>query len=228
MLPPRVEIILLNWNGYVDTTNCLRSLSKLDYQNYGIIVVDNGSTDDSVTEIKKAFPSQRISETGSNLGFSGGCNFGIRDALSRDADYIWLLNNDTLVEPKALAHMVDIANSGSGIGAIGSVIYDMDKKDRIQVWGGGRICRWTGRSRHCLGPCEVDYITGASMLLARQALEDVGLLDESYFMYWEDADLCVRLRRSGYKLLVATKSHLYHRESSSVVKEPLIKSRCMG
>jgi len=221
MVMPRVEIILLNWNGYVDTINCLNSVSRLDYENFGVIIVDNGSTDSSISEIGRVFPAQRVVETGRNLGFSGGCNFGIQDALSRGADYVWLLNNDTIIEPTTLSHMVDAAMSVNKVGAVGSVIYHLDDMDRIQAWGGGRINRWLGRSRHCIAPCKIDYISGASMLLSRLALEDVGLLRESYFMYWEDADICLRLRNSGYKLIVADMSRLYHRESSSVGKGSL-------
>jgi GT2 family glycosyltransferase len=216
MIMPKVEIILLNWNGFVDTINCLQSITKLDYEKFGVIVVDNGSTDSSVTEIKKAFPGQRIIETGSNLGFSGGCNYGIRDALSRGADCVWLLNNDAVVEAKTLSHMVEVAKSSNHVGAVGSIIYHMDKPDCIQAWGGGRINRWLGRSQLCMGPCDVDYISGASMLVPRQPLEDIGLLDESYFMYWEDADYCMRLRNAGYRLVVSAESRLYHNESSSV------------
>ena len=219
---PTVYIILLNWHGWQDTIACLESLASLDYTNYRVRVVDNGSTDDSVARIRAAHPEVPILEAGCNLGFSGGCNVGIRRALEEGADYIWLLNNDTTVDPQALTAMVAVAEADNKIGAIGSVVYHMVCPEKIQAWGGGWVSHFTGRAGHNLNGSEnkkIQYITGTSILIKRKALETVGLLDEkNFFMYWEDVDFSFRLRKAGFSIGVAEKSRVLHKESSSAGK----------
>ena len=219
---PAVSIILLNWHGWRDTIACLDSLVSLDYSNYCVLVVDNGSTDDSVVNIRAKYPNVPIIETGRNLGFSGGCNVGIRLAMEEGADYVWLLNNDTTVDNHALSAMIIEAEVDNKIGAIGSVINHMDSPDKIQAWGGGWVNLFTGRAGHYLNSTpnkEIHYITGTSILIKCKALDHVGLLDEkNFFMYWEDIDLSFRLKKSGFNIYVAENSRVLHRESSSVGK----------
>lgn len=218
----KVCTIILNWNGWRDTAACVSSLRQLRHQNQHTIVVDNGSTDRSVSHLRAEFPGLSIIETGSNLGFAAGCNVGIRRALEMGADFVWLLNNDTIVDPEALQCLVSKAQRDRRIAAVGSAIYFMEEPHRLQAWGGGRVNFWLGRSRHFLAPVRddtVDYITGASMLVSRAALESVGLLDEQFFMYWEDADFCFRLRKAKWKLAVAGDSKIWHKESASVGKK---------
>ena len=222
-----VYIILLNWHGWRDTIACLDSLVSLDYNDYRVLVVDNGSTDDSVARIRAAHPEVPIIETGRNLGFSGGCNVGIRRALEDGADYVWLLNNDTTVDPQALSAMVAVAEADPRVGAVGSVLYYLDSPKDIQAWGGGQVCFWSGRTRHHQGPVpstSLHYLTAASILLRRRALEEVGLLDENtFFMYWEDTDFSFRLRKVGWHLAVAEQSIVLHREHAATGKgSPLL------
>jgi hypothetical protein len=194
-------------------------LEELDYKEYELLVIDNHSTNDSVERLREFSPNVKIIPLQKNLGFAGGCNVGIRYALARGARYIWLLNNDTKVDSSALRAMVAIAENDSRVGAVGSIIYDMHHPQRIQAWGGGRISLWFGRSSHCTketSVAEISYLTGASLLLRGEALEHVGLLDETFFMYWEDADLCLRLRKAGWKLAVATESRVWHKEGASL------------
>ncbi len=216
---PLVFIVLLNWNGWRDTIVCLESLQLLEYSCYRILVVDNASTDGSVELIRGAFPNVLLLEAGANLGFSGGCNAGIRHALRRHAEYVWLLNNDTVVDPHALQAMVETAESDRRVGAVGCVLYWMKEPDRVQAWGGGWVSFLTGRSGHHYSPVrakQLHYLTAASLLLWRGALEDVGLLDDqTFFMYWEDADLCFRLRKRGWRLAVAEKSIVLHKQAAS-------------
>ena len=127
---PLVSIILLNWHGWRDTIACLDSLVSQDYNDYRVLVVDNGSTDDSVARIRAAHPEIPIMETGRNLGFSGGCNVGVRRALEDGADYVWLLNNDTTVDPQALSAMVAVAEADPRVGAVGSVLYGYGRQNR--------------------------------------------------------------------------------------------------
>jgi GT2 family glycosyltransferase len=218
---PRVYVIVLNWNGFSDTSACLSSLQQLRYSNYRVIVVDNGSTDDSASRIIEQFPGMEVIETGKNLGFAGGCNVGIRRALADAADSVWLLNSDTTVDRGALRALVDKIGENARVGAVGSAIYFMDRPQRMQVWGGGYVNFWLGRSGHFLEPVpdrQIPFLTGASLLISRRAIEAVGMLDEDFFMYWEDADFCFRLRRAGWQLAVAGKSRVWHKGYTSIGK----------
>jgi hypothetical protein len=215
----KVGIVLLNWNGWRDTCACLQSLSLLCSHDFDAIVVDNASTDESPSHIANAFPEITILETSRNLGFAGGCNVGIRHLLDRDCDLFWLLNNDTVVEFGALQALLDKARDDKRLGAIGSAIHCADNGNRLQAWGGGYINFWLGRSRHFVRPVpdqSLEFITGASMMIRREAIEDIGLLDERFFMYWEDADYCFRLRAAGWRLGVAGDSRIRHKGSASV------------
>ena len=219
MADPKVFIIILNWNNFAETSACLYSLRHLDYANYVVLVIDNASTDDSVSRLRQTFPEVRFFESAKNVGFAGGCNCGIRNALAGQADYVWLLNNDTLVDASALRALVNRAERGSRNGAIGSALYFIDDPERMQVWGGGSIDFVLGRSSHFLRPVpevQIEFITGASMLISRPAIESVGLFDEGFFMYWEDADLCLRLRAAGWNLGVAADSKVWHKGSTFV------------
>jgi GT2 family glycosyltransferase len=201
---------------------CLTSLKKLSYPNVRVVVVDNRSTDDSVSQILQAFPDVAIIEAEKNLGFAGGCNLALRKALQDGAEYVWLLNNDTTVDPGALVAMVEMADADAKIGAVGSAIYSTEEPERLLVWGGGYINFWLGRSRHFLTSVpnnEIQFLTGASLLLRRCALDSVGLLDEGFFMYWEDGDYCFRLRRAGWTLAVAGDSMVWHKEQGTVGKK---------
>jgi GT2 family glycosyltransferase len=215
----KVAVVVLNWNGWRDTLACVTSLYDLNYLNFDLIVVDNGSTDGSQGHIEACFHGLKVLQTGSNLGFGGGCNAGIRQALERGADYVWLINNDATVDPNALTELVRLADEQTLVGAVGSVLYETDKPKQIQLWGGGKVHLWTGFSLHQKSPAQLDFVSGASMLLRREALEQVGLFDEqAFFMYWEDSDLGFRLRQSGWQLAVAETSCVWHKLSASLGK----------
>lgn len=219
--PPLVYIVILNWNGWKDTLKCLRSISEISYQNYQIIVVDNGSKDDSVKQIKAAFPKIELLRSEKNLGFGGGCNIGIEHALSCDADYVWLLNNDMTVNAASLTCMVSTAEADARIGAVGSVIYWMDKPSEVQEWGGGAINICLGTAKVLLVSAKSEdhlhYICGGSALLRSAALREIGGFDsQRYFLYWEDPDLCFRMRARGWKLRVTDLSKVFHRGSAGL------------
>jgi GT2 family glycosyltransferase len=215
---PSVACVVLNWNGWQDTLVCLAALARTQYPNLTVIAVDNGSTNDSVGRIRAAFPQIPLVETGKNLGFAGGVNAGIRCALEQAAQYVWLLNNDAQPRPDALAALVGKATSDPRFGAVGSVLLYAEDSTNVQAWGGGRVNCWTGKPFHATAPMEdswFDYITAASILLSRRALEEIGLLDESFFLYYEDTDLSFRLRKRGWKLGVAANSTVLHKENAS-------------
>lgn len=215
--------VILNWNRWRDTVACVRSIKAQGFSSLGVLVVDNGSSDDSEVRLRDQLPDTVVIQSGSNLGFGGGCNIGIRRAMQQGATYVWLLNNDATASPETLGAMVAMAESDLGLGAVGAVIHDADGSERLQCWGGGVINTWLGRSKPNLGPGPLDYLTGACLLLRLKALSQVGCFDEQrYFMYWEDVDLSFRLRHAGWRLAVATEAKVWHEESSSLgLRSPL-------
>ena len=170
---PLVAIVILNWNGWLDTINCLNSLKISNYKNFRIIVIDNGSTDGSVACLREVYPELKIIEAGRNLGFAGGCNIGIHYGFVIGACYIWLLNNDTKVNQKSLSALVAAAENNQEIGAVGSVLYEMDHPNLIQAWGGGVVDLHTGKSHHVKKQNDAfNYLTGGSLLLKPKAAEE--------------------------------------------------------
>lgn len=166
-------------------------------------------------------------QTGENLGYAGGNNVGLRYALARgDCRYAWLLNNDTVVDGRALEEMVALAEKDARTGMVGSRLLHHDAPGVLQMAGGGRITAWAGNASMVAGgmkddgrwdrALELDYVTGASLLVRREVLEEVGLMDERYFLYWEDADWGARARRKGYRLLYCPGSRVWHREGGTV------------
>jgi GT2 family glycosyltransferase len=215
----RTYIVILNWNAAKHTAVCLESVRQLRHDNYTAVVVDNGSTDDSTSRLRDQFPWATLIPTGKNLGFAAGCNVGIRRAQADGADFVWLLNNDTIVHPDALGALVAKATSDPKIGAVGSAVYHMEQPARLQAWGGGAINFLLGRGDHFLKPMPdeaLDFITGASLFLPRGTIETVGLLDDGFFMYWEDSDYCFRIRKAGLKLAVAGECRVWHEQCGSV------------
>jgi GT2 family glycosyltransferase len=219
MVPPLVYTIILNWNRPALTVDCLRSLERLEHPNHHIVVVDNGSSDDSVAQISGVFPDIEILQTDTNLGFGAGNNRGIRLALERGAEYVWLLNNDTHVFPETLTRLLAKAQEDPTYGAVGSVLlYSLDP-ERVQAWGGGTINFFTGSARHFQSPSPIGptaFLTAASLLVRADVMKAVNFFDNKFFLYWEDADLCYRIRKAGYRLAVAADAKLLHLESATL------------
>jgi len=214
-----VCIILVNWNGWRDTVRCLESCAELDHARHEVTVVDNGSTDDSVTRLRERFPDLRLIETGANLGFAGGNNVGLHDAIARDAAYVWLLNNDTVVDPTALTALVQVMRSDSSVGLAASKVYYRDRPHTLWYAGGSFSPIWgwtlhrgadeidTGRYDEV---ADVDFATGCSLLVRADTLAAIGPLDEDYFLYWEDVDWSTRARRAGWRVVYAPASRVWH------------------
>jgi GT2 family glycosyltransferase len=246
MSEPPVSIIILNWNGYPDTIHCLESILKLDYDRYRIIICDNGSEDKSIENIIAWCDRNKIVLTplgsntsnldrqitlipiGKNLGFAGGNNIGIRYALlDPDCQYVWILNNDTVVESQALSTLVKKCIGNSRIGICGSkLIYEHDRSI-VQAWGGGTYNKWSGISQHFGAhqqsnlvvdvesiESNINYIIGASMLVSRSFIETVGLMNEEYFLYFEELDWIARAG-DRYSLGYCHDSIVYHKEGAS-------------
>jgi len=222
-----VFILILNWDGWQDTIECVESCQKLNCSDFRIIVVDNGSNDDSVALLRKHFPQLALIETGKNLGFAGGNNVGIRYAVDHGAEYVWLLNNDTIIDPAALGELLKMAESESSIGMVGSKIMKYSEPEIID-FAKGRIDFHTGRTRHIgrgekdVGQydelSETDYITGCSLFIKKEVLGDIGLMPEEYFLYYEETDWCLQARRKGYKICIAPHSKVFHKVHSSTQK----------
>ena len=220
--------IVLNWNSWQDTTDCLASLEQCTYRNLEIIVVDNGSTNDSVGQIRAAHPDILLLESGKNLGFAGGCNIGIRHALAHKVDYIWLLNNDTQVSPNSLTTLVSKAVTDSRIAAVSSICYYADRPATVEAWAGARPNLWIGFVRNSREPHPDDWfrsLYGASMLIARSAMEEIGLLDEGFFLYWEETEFCLRLRKKGWRLAAAPESRILHKVAASTGHNSIVLDR---
>ena len=226
--PPRVSCIILNWNGWKDTLECLNALKGCKYPGLTVIVVDNGSTDDSIARIRTAHPDILLLESEDNLGFAGGNNIGIRYALAHGAEYLWLLNNDTKPAPDALCALVAKILTDRSIGAVASICYFADAPSTVQAWAGGRVNLWIGYSRLSTVPHGDDWfhtLNGTSMLVARTAIEDAGLLDEGFFLYWEDTEFCLRLRKKGWRIVAAPDSRVLHKVNASTGGNKLLLDR---
>lgn len=190
---------------------------------YNRVTAEAGGLPELEAKIESLSSARRIVliQTGANLGFAGGNNVGIKYALDRGADYIWLLNNDTEVHPEALGQMVKIAEMDPVIGMVGSQIFHLGQRDKL-LFAGGKI-NWLGGwcihdTRHGLEekPRDADFITGCSLLVRRDVVERVGMLDESFFLYFEDTDWSIRAKKAGFKLVVAFSSIVWHKETGSV------------
>jgi GT2 family glycosyltransferase len=266
---PRVYIVILNWNGWRDTIECLESVLRLDYSEYKVIVCDNASSDGSLEHIRswargetpaesrnpvlaslvtppvpKPQPLLEISpgatvqnndarlvliQTGANLGFAGGNNVGLRYALQQgDCDFVWLLNNDTVVHADALAQLVKRMQERPEAGICGSTLLYYHDPSKVQAWGGSVYNKWFARGGHIgkvANAAQVPdamqvertmaYVIGASMLVRRSFLEQIGLMDEQYFLYFEELDWMTRGKLS-FSMAFCSESTVYHKEGSSI------------
>ena len=225
---PRVTCILLNWNGWQDTLACLHALKQCTFPDLTVIVVDNGSTNDSVVRIRAAHPDVLLLESKINLGFAGGNNIGIRYALAHHADYVWLLNNDTEPAPEALSALVSKALTNDRIGAVASICYYANAPSTVQIWAGSRVNLWIGHAVNSTKPRVDDWfhsLNGTSMLVSCIAIKDAGLLDAGFFLYWEDTEFCLRLRKKGWRLAAAPDSRVLHKVNASTGGDSLVLIR---
>jgi hypothetical protein len=223
-LLPRVAIITVNWNGKDVTLDCLQSLRALTYPSLLVIVVDNASTDGSVEGIRKGFPDVTLLPLPENRRFAGGNNSGIQQALAEGAELLLLLNNDTVVERDFLTHMVERLQADPSTGMVSPKI--LYHRDPDRIWfAGSRVSLWTGTMRH-IGireldrgqydtPRAIDYATGCCLLTSREVVAAIGMLDESFFIYGEDADWSMRARRAGYSIQYEPRARVWHKLSVS-------------
>lgn len=226
---PKVAVVVLTWNGRQLTLDCLESLANVTWPNLHVIVVDNASTDGTPAAIESAFGSRfgdrlTVIVNPENLGFSGGNNVGIRHAMDTGSAFVLLLNNDTRVDPGFLEPMVAVFEEHPHTGIAGPKIYYETPSDRIW-FAGGEIFLWRGTARH-IGiretdrgqydaGREVDYVTGCTLLTTRDVIGKIGMLDDSYRAYYEDADFCMRAKGAGFHVRYVPEGRVWHRISSS-------------
>lgn len=220
MPAPHVAVIVLTWNGQVHTMACLRSLATMNMPPTQTIVVDNGSTDGTPMAVRRQFSSVTVLENRENLGFAAANNRGIRHALARGADYIWLLNNDTVVAPDCLSALLAVAEGDPKIGMVGPKIYYYDTPDRLQSAGGW--ISWHPFGIRLIGEGEadhgqydqireVDFVSGCALMAKRQAIEATGVLDPDFFAYYEDPDWGVRMQHAGFRVVYVPQARVWHK-----------------
>jgi GT2 family glycosyltransferase len=192
---PEIACVLVNWNNWQDTATCLDSLALQDYPNLRVLVVDNASSNDSVSQLRALHPWVTILESPENEGFPRACNLGARHPLVSAAPFLWFLNNDTVAPPDTAHKLLAKAQANPRAGVVGSVLRYMHEPARIQAWGGGNISRWTGYNTHFNAPTSIGpdtYLTFASVLIPRTCFNQLNGLYEGAFMYCEDCDFCLR------------------------------------
>jgi len=221
MNKPLVYIIVVNWNGLEDTLECLTSLRNINYPKYNIIVVDNGSMNNEAGTIKEIYQEIELIENVENEGFVIANNQGIELAMEKGAEYILLLNNDTTVKSDFLEILVKYAEQENDVGIISPKILYYNS-ETIWSMGGMNSCLGFGvmvgkgkNSKQYNTIIEPDFISGCAMLIKREAVEDIGLLDPVYFAYSEDADYSYRAKRAGYKIKVIPDSIIWHKKGAS-------------
>lgn len=218
MTTPRVVVIVLNWCGEKDTIACIESLERATYRNLSILLMDNASPDGSGERLHRRFPSHEYLQTGTNRGYAGGNNVGFERALANGADYVVVLNHDTVVDPDCIEHLVRAAEE-SGAALVAPKIVYFDAPDRTWYAGGDFLAaRALGRHRGedtldngVVHRAPITFATGCCFLLRADALRAVGGFDESYFAYVEDAELSLRLRLAGFDMVYEPRARVLHR-----------------
>lgn len=213
---PKVTIIILNWNNYKDTAECLRSLTNLSYPNFEVVIVDNGSSDSSPQQLQREFPQHNYILSEVNLGFAGGNNLGIKSALENESVYTLLLNNDTIILEDFLSKLVSVGESSPKVGILGPRVVCTSKPDNL-AHGAGFVSMKLGRlvTKDQSLVTECDFVTGACMLVKNTVFQNIGLLDRSYFLYWEDTDICARARKEGFAVIYDPTVRISHKVSKT-------------
>lgn len=224
MAMPGVSAIIVNYNLKKDTLQCLDSLQQTRFPSLTCIVVDNGSTDDSVEAIHERFPETTILQTGENSGYAGGVNCGIEYALRHGAEYLLILNNDIVADPDLVDALVGVSQKNPQIGVVCPKVYYYDQKDVLWSAGARIDMRWgrpslIGRNERDRGQYDserlVDYLDGCAFLASRQMCEQVGLMDPIYFVYFEDSDWSIRMRHAGFKIVYTPAARAWHKVSAT-------------
>lgn len=225
--PPKITAVILNVGDNAALQDCLRSLDKAVYEHLNIVVVHNGPEAAGFETLVRA-SAARVSDVlfaGFNSGFAAGNNLGIKLALAKGADYVLLLNDDTVVAPDFLARLAARAEAEPAAGMFGPRIFYFSEPEKVWFSGArfdAEKCAFvtpgaglTEADLAVAAPQASDYLTGCCLLVSREVIETAGLLDERFFLYWEDADWCFRARARGFRCLVVPDSRIWHKISLS-------------
>lgn len=232
-MQPFVSIITVNYNQVQATCEFIESTRQLNYREFEIIVVDNGSKEDPKI-IQEKYPDVNLIISDKNLGFAGGNNLGINAALG---DYLFFVNNDVELSPTTLEAMISRFEKDDDIGMVSPKIKFFHHPDTIQYAGYTEINPYTARNR-TIGKYEKDegqydvarithYGHGAAMMVKRETLKRIGLMPEEFFLYYEEMDWCEQIKRAGFKIYYEPEAVVYHKESLSVGKKNALKTYYM-
>ena len=225
---PKTAIIIVNWNGKKLLKTCLESIQKLSYPNFITIVVDNNSKDESVSFIKNNFPDTLIVETGSNIGYGAGCNLGALKAIEEKCEYLYFSNNDILFKNDFLEPMIKVAATETKLGLLGASVYHMNKPQKIQSLGLNinKINQIVNIDKfyHDQTVLKVDSIMGGAFLMPTVVFQKTGGFDPQYFMYAEEVDLSIRVKKMGYKIQTCLTAKVFHEVYGSFEGEENILS----
>ena len=221
---PKVISVVTNWNGYADTVECVASVLASTYANSQVVIVDNGSTDGCAERLAARFPAVPQVQTGFNGAVTAAYNAGVRYALAQGADYVLMLNNDTTLAPEMIGALVDAAEKDANIGVVTPKIYYYDRPDVIwfagakrHSWDFGAYDKGDGDSDTVENSTarETDFAWACGMLFRRALLEEIGLFDTRFFLYYDDVDMCVRTHNAGYKIWYEPAGIMWHKVSGS-------------
>ena len=217
-LNKKIAIIIVNWKQYELTINCLLSLQKVEYKNLKVILVDNESNFEKINKIKSDFTKVEVIECKENLGFASANNIGIKYAIKNKFEYVMLLNNDTEVNKKFLAPLLNSFQNDNSLGAVQPLI--MNYNNRAKVWNAGGYLNnffgfpYTNKKLNNKNR-QIDWITGCCIVLKTKVIKKAGLIDEDFFAYYEDVDWSLRIKKLGYKLGVVESSVIFHHGTKS-------------
>jgi len=219
MYQPFLVTVILNTNRRDDTLECLASLAQSTYANHKIIVLDIHSIDGSVQAIRATWPDVHILELQENRGYAGNNNVGILWALTQGADWVLVLNEDTVVAPDCLAELVQVGESDKNIGIVGPMVYHYSEPTVIQTAGGRfgpywdsiHIARDEPDRGNLIEPYSVDWISGCGILVRREVIEQVGMIDERYSYFWEETEWCLHAGRGGFQVVHVPRAKMWHK-----------------
>lgn len=219
MRQPLVISVILNTNRREDTLDCLASLARNSYPNQHVIVLDNASSDGSVEAIRTTYPQIQVIQLDKNLGYAGNNNVGIAAAVEQGADWVFVLNEDTVLAPDCIEQLVRSGEQNHRIGIVGPLVFHYDEPQIVQSAGGKLGPKWDAwhleqnkpYSEHLQRESDVDWISGCALLIRRDVIEQIGMIDERFFYYWEEVDWCLRAQHADWRITLVPSAQLWHK-----------------
>jgi GT2 family glycosyltransferase len=219
MPQPPLYIVILNNDRQDDTDACLTSLLESDYKDFRIVLLNHSLEADSSLMFQRKYPQIHVVSLAENLGYAGNNNIGINAALDQGAEWIFVLNNDTVLDRSCLSSLMNVGNNSPTVGILGPMVYHFNEPGVIQSAGGLLGKYWqsvhVGMNENDRGQYstvrQVDWVSGCAILVRRSLVEHVGALDPDYFLYWEETEWCIRARRAGWKILHVPNAKLWHK-----------------